>query len=164
MYTGLTLSISAEAVSTIAPESLQRPYQHFFNKQVNKWTIAPILEMEETRPRLIQVKSTLKFLSFVCVCVCVHFYFNESTMNKNDKWCFRSWSGGACLFCWAETSAMKDTAPPFLAWGQHGMEGGRPMAAFWTEVKSSTFHSDSDLGQITLPRFSPLQTARNYLN
>ena len=55
----------------IAPESLQRPYQHFFNEQVNKWTITPILEMEETRPRLIQVKSTLKFLSFVCVRVCV---------------------------------------------------------------------------------------------
>lgn len=123
-------------------KSLRRLYQYLLNEQANKWTNAPILEMEETRPREIQFKPTHS----VCVCVC--FYFNESTMNKNDKRCFRRWRGGPWhILKGRDVRDEGHWALPFLAWGQHGMEGGRPTAAFWTEVKSSTFHFNSDLGQ-----------------
>lgn len=117
-----------------------------------------------TQRNSIQFKSTL-FLFFGFFLVGGGFYFNGSIMNRNNKWCFRSWSGGPwCAVMGTDVCCEGHWALPFLAWGQHGIEGGWPAAAFWIEVKSFRFHSDSGLGQITVSPFSPLQTARNDLN
>ena len=125
-------------------KSLQRLYRHLLNEQVNKWTFAPILEMEETRPREIQVNLSPHILC-VCVCVCVSILMSPLwTRMINDV----SESGGPWhILMGRDILCEGHWALPFLAWGQHGLEGSRPMAAFWTEVKSSMFHSDSDLGQ-----------------
>ena len=139
-------------------KSLQRLYRHLLNEQVNKWTFAPILEMEETRPREIQVN-----LSPHILCVCVCFYFNESAMNKNDKWCFREWraltySDGQRHPLWRTLSP----ALPSLGPTWHGRWQANGCLLDWSQKLHVPFRLWP--WTITLPRFSPLQTARNDLN
>ena len=87
-------------------KSLRRLYQYLLNEQANKWTNAPILEMEETRPREIQFKPTHS----VCVCVCVSILMSPLwTRMTNDV--SEGGGEGPDIFWRAETSAMKDTEP-----------------------------------------------------
>ena len=86
-------------------KSLRRLYQHLLNEQVNKWTFAPILEMEETRPREIQVN-----LSPHILCVCVSILMSPLwTRMINDV--SEAGGEGPDTFWWAGTPALKDTEP-----------------------------------------------------